>query len=128
MWHTLISALLGATSVHALVARQNIAPLFTSQIDAFTPYSYYAAAAYCRPAKSINWDCGGTSASCVACPTPGDHCAAHTHMSQLIATLTQDLNRLLLAVMAILFRTVSLLHASHLHMERRGCQGMLGTM
>lgn len=58
MWHTLVSALLGVTSVHALVARQNIAPLSTSQIDAFTPYSYYAAAAYCRPAKSIHWDCG----------------------------------------------------------------------
>jgi hypothetical protein len=38
--------------------RQSITSLSQSQIDFFTPYSYYASAAYCNPSTTLNWSCG----------------------------------------------------------------------
>ena len=38
-----------------------ITPLTTSQIDAFTPYTYFASAAYCGLSEIQNWTCGGTA-------------------------------------------------------------------
>ncbi|OAX37109.1 alpha/beta-hydrolase [Rhizopogon vinicolor AM-OR11-026] len=56
-----LAALLGATIVNAspsLNARQSITALATSQIDTFTPYTYYASAGYCTNTQTLAWDCG----------------------------------------------------------------------
>ncbi|KAL4061895.1 Alpha/Beta hydrolase protein [Scleroderma yunnanense] len=58
-------ALLGCLSAYALSAGPPITPLSTSQIDSFTPYTYYAGAAFCPPEKTLAWNCG---ASCQANP------------------------------------------------------------
>jgi len=41
-----------------LRARQSITALSTAQIDAFTPYTWYASTGYCAPAATLAWDCG----------------------------------------------------------------------
>ncbi|KAF7986533.1 hypothetical protein HWV62_26246 [Athelia sp. TMB] len=38
--------------------RQSITALSTSQINAFTPYTYYASAAYCAASTTASWSCG----------------------------------------------------------------------
>jgi len=40
--------------------------LAQDQINAFTPYSFYASAGYCQPSQILNWTCG---ADCNANPT-----------------------------------------------------------
>ncbi|KAF8555827.1 alpha/beta-hydrolase [Imleria badia] len=59
-----IATLLGvAAAVHAspaLVSRQSITALTTSQIDAFTSYTYFASAAYCTPSTTLSWSCGAS--------------------------------------------------------------------
>ena len=40
--------------------RASITALSTSQINAFTPYTYYASAAYCAASTTASWSCGGT--------------------------------------------------------------------
>ena len=40
--------------------RASITALTTTQIDAFTPYTYFAGVAYCTPTQTLAWDCGGT--------------------------------------------------------------------
>ncbi|KAG2121709.1 Alpha/Beta hydrolase protein [Suillus cothurnatus] len=42
----------------SISARQSITPLTTSQIDQFTPYTYYASAGYCTNTQTLAWDCG----------------------------------------------------------------------
>jgi len=42
----------------SLIARESITALTTSQIDAFTPYTYYASAGYCTSTQTLAWDCG----------------------------------------------------------------------
>ena len=59
MWHCLVAALFGATTAHGLATRHSITPLSSSQIGAFTPYSYYSTVAYCTPAQTLAWNCGG---------------------------------------------------------------------
>ncbi|KAJ7132292.1 lipase [Mycena epipterygia] len=54
-----------ANAAPALLARQAITALTSSQISAFTPYAFYAAAGYCTPATTLAWDCG---ADCAANP------------------------------------------------------------
>ena len=44
----------------ALVVRQSITELGAAEVAAFTPYSNFAAAAYCPPNKTATWSCGGT--------------------------------------------------------------------
>ncbi|KAF7967517.1 hypothetical protein HWV62_34004 [Athelia sp. TMB] len=39
--------------------RASITALSTSQINAFTPYTYYASAAYCAASTTASWSCGG---------------------------------------------------------------------
>ena len=59
-----IVAFLGAISsvlanpVPGLLARQSITALSTAQIDAFTPYTWYASTGYCSPSATLAWDCG----------------------------------------------------------------------
>ena len=43
----------------ASVKRQAITQLSSSQISSYTPFSYFASAAYCKPSTTINWNCGG---------------------------------------------------------------------
>ncbi|KAF7986534.1 hypothetical protein HWV62_26248 [Athelia sp. TMB] len=38
--------------------RASITALSTSQINAFTPYTYYASAAYCAASTTASWSCG----------------------------------------------------------------------
>jgi hypothetical protein len=43
----------------AVVPRQGaVTALSASQINAFTPYSFFASTAYCDPSTTINWSCG----------------------------------------------------------------------
>jgi len=59
-----IAILLGAATVNAspsLNARQSITALTTSQIDTYTPYTYYASAGYCTNVQTLAWDCGSES-------------------------------------------------------------------
>ncbi|KAG6332031.1 hypothetical protein ID866_7058 [Astraeus odoratus] len=48
-----------------VTAQQNITFLTTSQIDFFTPYTWYASTAYCAPQQTAIWNCG---ANCDANP------------------------------------------------------------
>ncbi|KAJ7780283.1 lipase [Mycena maculata] len=57
-----------ANAAPSLLGRQAITALSTTQIDVFTPYTYYAAAGYCAPATTLAWDCG---TNCEA--NPGFH-------------------------------------------------------
>ncbi|OAX37649.1 alpha/beta-hydrolase, partial [Rhizopogon vinicolor AM-OR11-026] len=57
----ILAVLLGAAIVNAsssLNARRSITALTTSQIDALTPYTYYASAGYCTNTQTLAWDCG----------------------------------------------------------------------
>jgi hypothetical protein len=47
-----------AAAAPSLTARQSITSLSTTQVDSYTPYSFYAAAGYCTPASTLAWDCG----------------------------------------------------------------------
>ena len=63
MSSVLAALLLGVAAVQAspaLSSRQAITALTTTQIDVFTPYTYFASAGYCTPAQTLAWDCGGT--------------------------------------------------------------------
>jgi len=62
----LVAALMGAAIVNALSARQNITPLSTFQINSFTPFTYFASAAYCTPAQTLAWNCGSMSSPIIA--------------------------------------------------------------
>ncbi|OAX37652.1 alpha/beta-hydrolase [Rhizopogon vinicolor AM-OR11-026] len=56
-----LAVLLGAAIANAsssLNARQSITALTTSQIDTFTPYTYYASAGHCTNTQTLAWDCG----------------------------------------------------------------------
>jgi hypothetical protein len=35
-----------------------ISVLSADQVNAFTPYTQFARAAYCNPSKTANWNCG----------------------------------------------------------------------
>ncbi|KAH9166730.1 Alpha/Beta hydrolase protein [Lactarius sanguifluus] len=51
----------------AVAKRQDIiTTLSQAQIEEFKPYSFYAAAAYCDPSKTLTWSCG---ANCAGNPT-----------------------------------------------------------
>ncbi|KAI5992302.1 Alpha/Beta hydrolase protein [Pisolithus orientalis] len=61
----IVVAVLLATFARALTTRQTITGLTTSQIDSYTPYTYYASTGYCTAAQTLAWDCG---ADCEANP------------------------------------------------------------
>ncbi|KAF4593718.1 hypothetical protein EYR40_008508 [Pleurotus pulmonarius] len=42
----------------SLFARQAISTLSTAQIASFKPFSFFASAAYCQPARTLAWSCG----------------------------------------------------------------------
>lgn len=37
----------------------DITVLSTTEVSAFKPYTYFAKAAYCEPADTLAWTCGG---------------------------------------------------------------------
>ncbi|RXW22370.1 hypothetical protein EST38_g3495 [Candolleomyces aberdarensis] len=41
-----------------LEARQSVSTLSAADVSAYKPYTWYAAAAYCEPAKTLAWNCG----------------------------------------------------------------------
>ncbi|KDQ61915.1 hypothetical protein JAAARDRAFT_172360 [Jaapia argillacea MUCL 33604] len=57
---------LSAQAIPSLKPRQSISTLSTTQIDTYTPYTWYASAAYCAPANTLAWNCG---TNCQANPT-----------------------------------------------------------
>jgi hypothetical protein len=42
-----------------LEPRQSISTLSATQVTTFKPYMFYAASAYCKPANTLAWNCGG---------------------------------------------------------------------
>jgi len=50
--------LAGGALCGSVVSRQSITTLTETQIDVFTPYTYYAAAAYCTSIQEQGWTCG----------------------------------------------------------------------
>ncbi|KIY71074.1 alpha/beta-hydrolase [Cylindrobasidium torrendii FP15055 ss-10] len=61
-----VCALVSAGTASPLVARQSgVTVLSDAQVDVYTPYTYYASAAYCPGNQTINWSCG---ANCQANP------------------------------------------------------------
>ncbi|PPR00191.1 hypothetical protein CVT26_009043 [Gymnopilus dilepis] len=65
----LVSALLfGLSVVQAVPApelskRQSITALSTSQINSYTPFTWFASAAYCSPSSTLAWNCGANCAA-----------------------------------------------------------------
>lgn len=58
---SIIAVFLVAAAVQAFPSintRQSITALTTTQIDQFTPYTYYASAGYCTNTQTLAWDCG----------------------------------------------------------------------
>ena len=47
-----------AVPVPILEARQSITTLSATEVTGYKPYSWYAATAYCPPAKTLAWNCG----------------------------------------------------------------------
>ncbi|THV02163.1 alpha/beta-hydrolase [Dendrothele bispora CBS 962.96] len=54
------SLLIGILTAYAspIIPRQSIATLSTVQISSFKPFSFFAAAAYCDPDRTLKWNCG----------------------------------------------------------------------
>ncbi|KIM90201.1 hypothetical protein PILCRDRAFT_175031 [Piloderma croceum F 1598] len=68
--HPVFAALVlyGVATVQAapsLLSRQSITTLSNSQIDAFTPYTWFASTGYCQASDTLTWSCG---ANCNANP------------------------------------------------------------
>lgn len=59
---TLLAALAQAFPI--LETRQlAVSTLSATEVSGFKPYSFYAAAAYCKPTANLAWTCGSTSYS-----------------------------------------------------------------
>ncbi|KAG6810270.1 hypothetical protein H0H92_012622 [Tricholoma furcatifolium] len=58
LFTTVLFSVLSAVHGKPLFRRQSITTLTTSQIDAYTPYTYFASAAYCAPSATLAWNCG----------------------------------------------------------------------
>ncbi|KAF7977985.1 hypothetical protein HWV62_1821 [Athelia sp. TMB] len=61
-----VVASLAVRAAPSLNTRATTTALTTSQIDAYTPYTWYASTGYCESSTTINWSCG---ADCEANPT-----------------------------------------------------------
>ncbi|ESK90090.1 hypothetical protein Moror_7829 [Moniliophthora roreri MCA 2997] len=48
----------GAAPAPTLYARQSVTALSAAQISAFKPFTFFAGAGYCEPAKTLAWNCG----------------------------------------------------------------------
>lgn len=63
IFSTLISVVAAIPS-QILERRQAITTISTTKRASFKPYSFYASTAYCAPAKTLSWKCGGKSFLC----------------------------------------------------------------
>lgn len=52
------AAALAAPAVTSRANAQAVTPITAAQIEAFTPFAFFAAAAYCDPRLTTNWQCG----------------------------------------------------------------------
>jgi len=57
----LIFQLARRAAAGVIIERQSITALTLAQIEAFKPYTLYAAAAYCPPDQTLSWTCGACS-------------------------------------------------------------------
>jgi len=57
----LIFQLARRAAAGVIIERQSITALTFAQIEAFKPYTLYAAAAYCPPDQTLSWTCGACS-------------------------------------------------------------------
>jgi len=62
---SLLVSVVDAAPREPLSKRQSITALTSTTIDSFTPFTFFASAAYCNPSTTINWSCG---ANCAANP------------------------------------------------------------
>ncbi|KAI9509115.1 lipase [Russula earlei] len=60
---TILKVARAAATIHQQVQTTILSP---AQVDSFKPYTFYAAAAYCQPSKTLTWSCG---AYCAGNPT-----------------------------------------------------------
>lgn len=56
-----VVASLAVQAAPSLNTRATTTALTTSQIDVYTPYTWYASTGYCDSSTTINWNCGGKS-------------------------------------------------------------------
>jgi hypothetical protein len=52
-------AIFGLAHASAVNKRQDTTVLSSEEIEAFRPYTLYAATAYCDPSQTLAWSCGG---------------------------------------------------------------------
>ena len=74
---SVISAIL--VSAAPLLAGQNITTLTLHEVSEFTPYTYYAGAAYCHPSQIWSWSCRAFQRERV----DPSQMQAHTHINTL---------------------------------------------
>ena len=48
-----------STGFTSIETRQSISILSAAEIDAFAPFTHFASTAYCQPANTLAWNCGG---------------------------------------------------------------------
>jgi len=109
----LLAVLLGAAVINAfptLNARQSITALTTAQINAFTPYTWYASAAYCTNTQTLAWDCGSKCSLTSILRTTWSVCLLITLTCEQPTVMpTQISNRLPQVVMVTRSSTVSVI-------------------
>ncbi len=67
----LVTLLAGVAQISAgpiLESRQSVTAVSTTVVTSYKPYTYYAAAGYCKPATTLAWNCGSTYLSCFNYP------------------------------------------------------------
>ncbi|KAF7974908.1 hypothetical protein HWV62_11069 [Athelia sp. TMB] len=108
-----VVASLAVRAAPSLNTRATTTALTTSQIDAYTPYTWYASTGYCESSTTINWSCGALAhvADCEANPTfkpvaSGGDGDAGTDPSEFLPDLT-DVDYFLTTLDTTLFPGVS---------------------
>lgn len=85
----------GFACASAVTRRQTITTLSSEVIEAFKPYTLYAATAYCDPSQTLSWSCGGLCLDLHALETS----ALTLTTTQVTARVTPLFNLTFLAVM-----------------------------
>ena len=88
VWLPTVFVLASISLVRAsAINRRTITTLSTAEIDAFSPFTHFASTAYCNPATTIDWSCGGASISDFPM-----HSQAEAHLTTLIANCDANLD------------------------------------
>ena len=88
-------AIFGLARASAVTKRQATTTLSSGQIEAFKPYTLYAATAYCDPSQTLSWSCGGL---CLGRSMRSRDIGVDLHDHQISARVTPPFNLMLLAV------------------------------